>query len=80
MKHKPKITCDLNNKKWLSLSEAIAYLGYGSKDTFQKWREGIVDSRGKIKQLRYYKTGKNIIYRRIDIDAFLEDSFRLNSA
>ena len=78
MKSKPEITCDLNNKKWLNLSEAIIYLGYGSKDTFLKWREGIKDPRGKIKQLKYYKNGKNIIYRRTDLDAFLEDNFRLN--
>ena len=81
MKTKPVIVCDLNNKKWLSLSEAILYIGMGSKDTLQKWREGIIDSRGKIKQLKFYKAGKkNIIYKRTDIDAFLEDSFRLNSA
>jgi len=72
---KPEIICDLNQKKWLNLQEAAAYLGFGSKDTFQNWREGVqVSSRSKkMIFLKFYKTGKNIVYKRTDIDNFLEE-------
>ncbi len=63
MKNK-SITCDLATKKWLNLQEAILYLGYGSKNTFQMWRE-----RGEI---AYYKPGNTILYKRTDLDRFVE--------
>lgn len=56
--------CDLSTKKWLNLQEAIAYLGFGSKGLFQEWRET-----GK---LPYYKVGKMIVYKRKDIDDFIQ--------
>ena len=72
MKDKIKVFCDLNLKKWLNLEEAIKYVGYGSKDTFQSWREGIKRGKKTI-FLKYHKVGKNIVYKRIDIDNFLEE-------
>jgi len=62
--NKPTIFCDINTKKWLNLEEAIAYIGYGSKDTFQNWRE-----EGK---LNYYRPGKIVLYKRTDLDKFIE--------
>lgn len=76
---KPEIICDLNQKKWLNLQEAITYMGFGSKDTFQNWREGVQihpDS-NKMIFLKSYKTGKNIVYKRTDIDEFLEEYQRV---
>jgi hypothetical protein len=58
------IVCDLSTKKWLNLEEAVTYLGFGSKGTFQEWRET-----GK---LTYYKPGKIIIYKRTDLDNLME--------
>ncbi|QZT38693.1 helix-turn-helix domain-containing protein [Halosquirtibacter xylanolyticus] len=58
------IFCDINTKKWLSLEEAITYLGFGSKDLFRRWRENGV--------LTYYKLGKRIVYKRADIDKYIE--------
>ena len=58
------ITCDLSQKKWLNLIEAITYLGFGSKNTFREWRET-----GKIP---YYKPGREIVYQRTDIDSFMK--------
>ncbi|GAB7086048.1 MerR family transcriptional regulator [Marinifilum sp. D737] len=76
---KPEIVCDLNQKKWLNLQEAIAYLGFGSKDTFQSWREGvrIHSQSNKMIFLKSYKTGKNIVYKRTDIDNFMEEYQRV---
>jgi excisionase family DNA binding protein len=56
--------CDLSTKKWLNLSEAISYLGFGSKSTFQQWREKGL--------LTYYKPGNTILYKRTDLDRFVE--------
>lgn len=76
MVSKPEIICDLNQKKFLNLEEAIAYLGFGSKDTFQQWREAgcqYKDRSGKVRTtfLKYLKVGKRIVYRRMDIDDFM---------
>jgi hypothetical protein len=67
------VTCDLNNKEYLNLKDAILYVGYGSKDTFQNWREGIKIGK-KTHFLKYRKLGKNIIYRRTDLRDFIEET------
>jgi excisionase family DNA binding protein len=71
---KASTICDLSTKKWLNLSEAIAYLGFGSKSTFQQWREKGL--------LTYYKPGNTILYKRTDLDRFVEkyrhEEFRNN--
>ncbi len=64
MKSNSNVTCDISTKKWLNLKEAILYLGFGSKNTFQMWRE-----RGEIS---YYKPGNTILYKRSDLDKFIE--------
>ena len=66
MKQSVSIVLDLNQKAWLNLEEAIAYMGFGSKDTFQKWRDSNV--------LPFSKVGRSIVYRRSDIDRLLEDN------
>ncbi|GEM_PF-4527966 len=58
------VECDLNKKKWLSLEEAIVYMGAGSKATLQRWRDNF--------EIPYAKIGKIIVYRRKDIDDKLE--------
>jgi excisionase family DNA binding protein len=62
MKNTP--ICDLSTKKWLNLTEAIIYLGFGSKNTFQQWREKGL--------LAFYKPGNTILYKRTDLDKFVE--------
>lgn len=57
-------TVDLSTKKWLNLNEAIAYLGFGSKGTFQKWRDESM--------IPFSKIGANIVYRRADLDKMVE--------
>jgi excisionase family DNA binding protein len=64
MKKEISVIIDISTKKWLNLNEAIAYLGYGSKGLFQEWRE--------TGRLPYYKPGKNILYKRTDLDRFVE--------
>lgn len=59
------VICDLTSKKWLSLQEAITYLGFGSKGLFQEWRE--------TGRLTYYKPGKIILYKRADLDRLMEN-------
>lgn len=58
------VMCDLTSKKWLNMKEAITYLGFGSKGLFQEWRE--------TGQLPYYKPGRNILYKRTDLDKIME--------
>lgn len=58
------IVCDLSTKKWLNMKEAITYLGFGSKGLFQEWRE--------TGRLPYYKPGRNILYKRTDLDKIME--------
>lgn len=46
------------------MKEAITYLGFGSKGLFQEWRE--------TGRLPYYKPGRNILYKRTDLDKIME--------
>ncbi len=62
----------LDKKTWLNMSQAIAYLGFGSKNTFQNWREEGVKSNGRPIFLPYHKIGKIIFYKRTDLDKFAE--------
>ena len=63
----PQVFCDLNTKPYLNEKEAIVYMGYGSKDTLRRLRES-----GK---LAYIKPAKNILYKRTDINRFLESNY-----
>ena len=51
-------------KIWLSVKEVELYLGYGNKATQQKWRDSGM--------LPYYRIGKQILYKKNDIDDFVE--------
>ncbi len=64
MKKKPQTNCDLNQKTWLNLPEAIVYIGFGSKETFKELR--------KTGKLPYHKPGREILYKRSDLDKFME--------
>lgn len=82
MRAKPETYCDISTKTFLNLEEAIAYIGFGSKDTFQQWREvgsPYKDRSGKQRKakLKYHKVGKSIVYRRNDIDDFMHH-FRID--
>ena len=66
-KQKPQLVCDLNNKTWLNLQEAITYIGYGSSNIFKEWRET-----GKI---GFSQPGRTIIYKRTDLDRFMEKHY-----
>jgi len=61
-----EVTIDLSTKQWLNLEEAITYIGFGCKTTFQKLRD--------TNKLPFSKLGKNIIYRRSDLDKLLENN------
>jgi excisionase family DNA binding protein len=56
-----------SEKPWLTNAEAMAYLGL-SRPTLSRYRA--------TGRLRYSKIGKNIYYRRSDIEAILESSLR----
>jgi len=58
------ITVDLSQKPWMNLDEAIAYIGFGSKETFRQWREKNL--------IPFSKVGGSIAYRRTDLDRLLE--------
>ena len=60
-----QIVCDLEKKKWLTEKEAALYLGIGNHNLFKEWR----DNQG----LPFYiPSGNKIIYKRIDLDNFVE--------
>lgn len=65
-----KLHVPLCEKVWLTNHELEAYLGFGSYDLFQRWRDTSL--------LPYYQVGKNILYKRKDIDTFIE-SFKIES-
>lgn len=65
-KREVTILLDLNQKTWMNFDEARAYIGFGSKDTFQKWRD--------MNKLPFSKVGNSIVYRRSDLDKLLEDN------
>ncbi len=63
-------TCDISLKESLKAEEAIAYLGFGNRNTLKEWRE-----RGYIS---YYKLGngtRGITYSRKSLDKFLKSRY-----
>lgn len=53
------------DKIWLSVKEIADYLGIGnSRTTQQEWRDS--------GELPYYRIGKQILYKKTDIDDFVE--------
>ncbi len=86
-KHTLQVICDINTKRYLSTKEAMAYLDV-SANTLENWRsEGVTikhragnSIKDKILLLPYYKAGKGtsmIRYKRIEIDSFIEQAFRV---
>ncbi len=58
-------TFDLNKQKWMTEKEAAVYLSIGNSNMFREWRENL--------GLPFYiPSGKKILYKRIDLDAFVE--------
>lgn len=58
------------------MEEASIYSGHTSYKTFQEWRKGVEIPTGngiKRIKLKYYKIGRKILYKREDIDRFLEE-------
>lgn len=54
----------LLEKIWLSSQQLTEYLGFGNRATQQEWRDSGL--------LPYYKVGKNIVYKKSDVDDFIE--------
>ena len=52
------------DKIWLSVKEVTTYLGFGNRATQQEWRDS--------GQLPFYRIGKQILYKKNDIDDFVE--------
>lgn len=51
-------------KIWLNCAQLTEYLGFGNRATQQEWRESGL--------LPYYRVGKNIVYKKSDVDEFIE--------
>ena len=58
------VSIDLSQKKWLNITEAIKYVGFGCKTSFRQFREKGL--------LSFYKPTNEIIYKRADLDTFVE--------
>ncbi|MBR8535444.1 excisionase family DNA-binding protein [Carboxylicivirga sediminis] len=66
-KKETTIVCNLEKKQWLTEQEAAIYLGIGNHNMFREWREN--------HGLPFYiPNGKKILYKRTDLDAFVEQS------
>ncbi|MCT4590497.1 MAG: excisionase [Carboxylicivirga sp.] len=56
---------DLAKRKWLTEKQATIYLGIGNHNMFKNWRENF--------GLPFYiPSGNKILYKRVDLDAFIE--------
>lgn len=66
-----KPTCDISQKVWLDEQEAIAYTTLSRSDLFKARQEA---------RLSYYrrKDNRKIIYKRTDLDKFIENEFILH--
>lgn len=66
-----KPTCDISQKIWLDEQEAIAYTTLSRSDLFNARQEA---------RLSYYrrKGNRKIIYKRTDLDKFIESEFILH--
>ena len=51
-------------KRYLTVAETTKYLGFGTRNTQQAWRDS--------GQLPYYNIGRMIVYDVADIDAFVK--------
>lgn len=51
-------------KIWLTIPQLTEYLGFANRATQQEWRESGA--------LPYYRIGKNIVYKKSEIDEFVE--------
>lgn len=51
-------------KIWLTIPQLTEYLGFANRATQQEWRESGA--------LPYYKIGKNIVYKKTEVDEFVE--------
>lgn len=59
-----KIGKVLLEKIWLNSSQLTEYIGFGNRATQQEWRDSGL--------LPYYRIGKNIVYKKSDVDDFME--------
>lgn len=51
-------------KIWLTIPQLTEYLGFANRATQQEWRES--------GELPYYRIGKNIVYKKSEVDEFVE--------
>ena len=51
-------------KIWITIPQLTEYLGFANRATQQEWRESGA--------LPYYRIGKNIVYKKSDVDEFIE--------
>lgn len=51
-------------KRWLTVHEAERYIGFGSRDKQQEWRDSGM--------LPYYLIGRQIVYDKSDLDRFIQ--------
>lgn len=56
-----KVTCE---RLYLTIAALTEYLGFGNSDTQREWRDN--------GELPFYMIGRQILYRKSDVDAFVE--------
>lgn len=56
-----KVTCD---RVYMTVAILKEYLGFANEDTQKEWRDAGV--------LPFYQIGRMILYKRSDVDAFVE--------
>lgn len=56
-----KVTCE---RLYLTIEMLTEYLGFGNGDTQKEWRDN--------GELPFYQLGRKILYRKDDVDAFVE--------
>ena len=56
-----KVTCE---RLYLTIAALTEYLGFGSEDKQKEWRDN--------GDLPFYQVGRQILYRKDDVDAFIE--------
>ena len=57
-------------KIWLNSGQLTEYLGFGNRATQQEWRDAGL--------LPYYRIGKNIVYKKSEVDEFIEKHKQTN--
>jgi len=67
MRKKLEVTCDVSNKTWLNMSEAITYMSFGNEHFFR-------DKMASGELPFYMPNGRVRVFKRTDLDRLIEKS------